>query len=164
MACRPVSNGLWRLPAQIVEQIDGIHRCHRHFHRTARWNVEVRFCFEAGPDPGGRFYLPDRESMTEGVEPVLAWQYYSKRAQAPLNVAAALKQRRLGDLERLGRIHYVLLRLRAWSIQTIHAGEQSCRSSTHFWARRQLHRWQWHSRRALSECTICRCERSRGMA
>jgi hypothetical protein len=56
----------------------------------------------SGPDPGGRFYLPGRESMKEGIEPVFAWQYYSRRAQALLNVAAALKQGRLGDLSDWG--------------------------------------------------------------
>lgn len=51
----------------------------------------------SGSDPGGQFYLPGRR-LKRGVEPVLAWQYYSKRAQAILNIAAALKQGRLGDL------------------------------------------------------------------
>jgi hypothetical protein len=52
----------------------------------------------SGPEPGGRFYLPGRSSMKEGVEPVNAWQYYSKRAHSVLNVAAALKQGKLGDV------------------------------------------------------------------
>ena len=52
----------------------------------------------SGPDPGGQFYLPGRKGLEKGVEPVSAWQYYSRRAQAVLNVAAALRQGRLGDV------------------------------------------------------------------
>lgn len=44
------------------------------------------------------YYLPGRQYMELGVEPVSAWLYYSKRARALLNVAAALKQGKLGDL------------------------------------------------------------------
>lgn len=50
-----------------------------------------------GSDPDGRFYLPGREELRSGNEPVVAWQYYSKRARALLNLAAALKLGRLGD-------------------------------------------------------------------
>jgi hypothetical protein len=42
------------------------------------------------------------ESMREGAEPIAAWQYYSRRASALLNVAAALKQEKLGDLKDWG--------------------------------------------------------------
>lgn len=52
----------------------------------------------SGHDSAGEYYLPGRQSMEEGVEPVTAWQYYSKRAQAVLNVAASLKQGKLGDM------------------------------------------------------------------
>jgi hypothetical protein len=48
-------------------------------------------------DPGDRHYLPGRQ-MEDGVEPVSAWQYYSERAKAVLNVAAALKEGKLGDM------------------------------------------------------------------
>jgi hypothetical protein len=51
----------------------------------------------SGSEPGGRYYLPGREPMKTGVEPVDAWRYYSKRAQALLNLAAALKLGKLGD-------------------------------------------------------------------
>jgi len=50
----------------------------------------------------GQRYWPGRQGMTEGVESVLAWQYYSKRAQALLNVASALKQDKLGDMSDWG--------------------------------------------------------------
>lgn len=43
------------------------------------------------------YYLPGRQYVASGVEPVSAWLYYSKRARALLNVAAALKQGKLGD-------------------------------------------------------------------
>jgi hypothetical protein len=52
----------------------------------------------SGDDPNGKRYLPGRQAIEEGVESISAWQYYSKRAQAILNVAAALKQRKLGDM------------------------------------------------------------------
>jgi len=47
---------------------------------------------------GGQLYRPGRKALTEGTESILAWRYYSKRAQAVLNVAAALKQGKLGDM------------------------------------------------------------------
>jgi hypothetical protein len=51
----------------------------------------------SGSEAGRRSHLPGRELMEAGVEPVDAWRYYSKRAEALLNVAAALKLGRLGD-------------------------------------------------------------------
>jgi hypothetical protein len=42
--------------------------------------------------------------MREGIEPIAAWQYYSRRAQAVLQIAAALKQNKLGDLDDWSRI------------------------------------------------------------
>ena len=62
----------------------------------------------AGPDPGGRYYLPARQSMKEGIEPVSAWQYYSKRARSVLAVAAALKLGRLGDMSDWGEFAALL--------------------------------------------------------
>ncbi len=41
---------------------------------------------------------PGREHMREGIEPIAAWQYYSRRAQAVLQIAASLKQNKPGDL------------------------------------------------------------------
>ena len=41
---------------------------------------------------------PGREHVDEGIEPIAAWQYFSHRAQAVLQIAAALKQNKLGDL------------------------------------------------------------------
>ena len=41
---------------------------------------------------------PGREHLREGIEPIAAWQYYSRRAQAVLQIAASLKQNKPGDL------------------------------------------------------------------
>src|ERR1017187_1430291 len=41
---------------------------------------------------------PGRDGMREGCEPIAAWQYYCRRAQAVLQIAAALKQNKPGDL------------------------------------------------------------------
>ena len=43
-------------------------------------------------------YRPCGESMIEGTDPIRAWKYFSRRACAVLNIAAALRQDRLGDL------------------------------------------------------------------
>jgi hypothetical protein len=43
-------------------------------------------------------YLPCGESMPKGSDPIAAWRYYSRRAFAVLNIAAALRQEKLGDL------------------------------------------------------------------
>jgi hypothetical protein len=53
-------------------------------------------------DPEGQFYLPGRRGLQKGIEPVSVWQYYSKRAQAVLNVAAALRRGKLGDISDWG--------------------------------------------------------------
>jgi hypothetical protein len=47
---------------------------------------------------GNKVLRPGRERMREGIEPIAAWQYYSRRAQAVLQIAAALKQNKPGDL------------------------------------------------------------------
>lgn len=48
---------------------------------------------------GGRVRQPGCASSREGSEPIRAWQYYSHRAQAVLEIAAALNQNKLGDLK-----------------------------------------------------------------
>ena len=49
---------------------------------------------------GGKVLFPAREYYSGGgTEPVSAWQYYARRASAVLNVAAALKQGKLGDIQ-----------------------------------------------------------------
>jgi hypothetical protein len=48
---------------------------------------------------GDKVLRPGRYRAKEGVEPVAAWQYYSRRARALLNVAAALKNNKVGDLD-----------------------------------------------------------------
>jgi hypothetical protein len=57
----------------------------------------------SGPDPEGQFYLPGRQRLRKGIEPVSVWQYYSRRAQAVLNVAAALRRGKLGDISDWGQ-------------------------------------------------------------
>jgi hypothetical protein len=47
---------------------------------------------------GDTLLRPGRDGMREGVEPIAAWQHYSRRAQAVLQIAAALKQSKPGDL------------------------------------------------------------------
>lgn len=41
---------------------------------------------------------PGREHLREGIEPIAAWLHYSRRAQAVLQIAAALRQNKPGDL------------------------------------------------------------------
>jgi hypothetical protein len=47
---------------------------------------------------GGKAPRPCGESMPEGSDPIDAWKYFSRRAAAVLNIAAALKDGKLGDL------------------------------------------------------------------
>jgi len=47
---------------------------------------------------GTKVLRPGRGDMYEGIEPIAAWQYYSRRAQAVLQIAAALRQNKLGDV------------------------------------------------------------------
>jgi len=49
-------------------------------------------------------YRPCGESMTEGSDPIAAWKYFSRRAYAVLNIVAALRQDKLGDLADWGVI------------------------------------------------------------
>jgi hypothetical protein len=53
---------------------------------------------------GGKSPRPCGEAMAEGVEPITAWKYFSRRAAAVLNIAAALKDGKLGDLADWGVI------------------------------------------------------------
>jgi hypothetical protein len=43
-------------------------------------------------------YRPCGESIVKGADPIEAWKYYSRRAYALLNIAAALRQGKLGDM------------------------------------------------------------------
>jgi hypothetical protein len=63
----------------------------------------------SGADPSDWFYLPGRQSLKMGVEPIFAWQYYSNRARAVLAVAAALKLGKLGDLADWSEFGFLLL-------------------------------------------------------
>jgi hypothetical protein len=47
---------------------------------------------------GGKAPRPCGEAMPKGSDPLDAWKYFSRRAAAVLNVAAALKDGKLGDL------------------------------------------------------------------
>jgi hypothetical protein len=47
---------------------------------------------------------PCGESMPQGSDPIAAWKYYSRRAFAALNIAAGLRQGKLGDLADWGVI------------------------------------------------------------
>jgi DNA-directed RNA polymerase subunit RPC12/RpoP len=49
-------------------------------------------------------YRPCGEAMTEGSDPIAAWRYFSHRAYAVLNIVAALRQGKLGDLADWGVI------------------------------------------------------------
>jgi hypothetical protein len=68
-------------------------------HFARKWGVlALSGNLWTGNDPNGKHYLPGRQEIRAGVESISAWQYYSRRAQAVMNVAAALKQRKLGDM------------------------------------------------------------------
>jgi hypothetical protein len=44
-------------------------------------------------------YRPCSENRSRGLDPIRAWRYFSRRGYAVLNIAAALKQGRLGDVD-----------------------------------------------------------------
>jgi hypothetical protein len=68
------------------------------------WGVLALSGNLACPDSDfGSFYLPGRQLLEQGAEPVAAWQYYSKRALALINVAAALKRGKLGEVSDWGK-------------------------------------------------------------
>jgi hypothetical protein len=48
-------------------------------------------------------YRPCGESQTEGSDPIPAWKYFSRRACAVLNIAAALRQDKLPSMTRRNR-------------------------------------------------------------
>jgi hypothetical protein len=60
-----------------------------------RWGVLV---IQSRTGSNGMLYRPCGERMTRGSDPIVAWQYYSRRAFAVLNIVAALNQGKLGDL------------------------------------------------------------------
>ena len=73
------------------------------------------------PVKGG--YRPCGDGIPEGYEPIAAWQYYSRRACAVLNVAAALGQGKLGDLDDLKMITVV----RPDDLESMKVGLESAR-------------------------------------
>lgn len=66
-----------------------------------KWGVLV---IQSRPGSNGMLYRPCGERMLEGSDPIHAWQYYSRRALAVLNIVAALNQGKLGDLADWGVI------------------------------------------------------------
>lgn len=59
------------------------------------------------PETGGTVLRPGRDMKDEGCEPIAAWRYYIRRVRAVLNIAAAIKQKKLGDLadwEQIGTV------------------------------------------------------------
>ncbi len=69
-------------------------------HQAKSPEVILRFAREWGVLmlTAGKSPRPCGERMAEGIEPLAAWQYFSRRAAAVLNIAAALKDGKLGDL------------------------------------------------------------------
>jgi DNA-directed RNA polymerase subunit RPC12/RpoP len=59
-----------------------------------KWGV-LAIMSTGGTEP---VYKPCAEASPEGSDPIAAWKYYSRRANAVLNIAAALRQDKLGDL------------------------------------------------------------------
>jgi hypothetical protein len=76
---------------------------------ATRWGV-LALKTEIGPEHAGslRILRPCGQSMDEGSDPIAAWQYYSRRARAVLNIAASLKLNKLGDLDDWSEIAVVL--------------------------------------------------------
>jgi hypothetical protein len=60
-----------------------------------KWGV---LAIERLRDEDPVFYRPCGEGMSSGADPLVAWRYFSRRASAVLNIVAALRQDRLGDL------------------------------------------------------------------
>jgi hypothetical protein len=69
-------------------------------HQATSPETILRFAREWGVlmMTGGKAPRPCGESMMEGSDPIDAWKYFSRRASAVLNIAAALKDAKLGDL------------------------------------------------------------------
>jgi hypothetical protein len=76
---------------------------------ATRWGV-LALKTEIGPPDGGSLKIvqPCGQSMDEGSDPIDAWLYYSRRARAVLNIAASLKQNKLGDLDDWSEIALLL--------------------------------------------------------
>lgn len=95
--------GVREVSRSMLNQFIRLTDAHSVLRFAKNWGVlALSGNLSSGSDPGGEFYLPARERMKEGAEPVSAWQYYSRRAQALINVAAALKQGKLGDMSDWG--------------------------------------------------------------
>ena len=69
-------------------------------HQATSPETILRFAREWGVlmMTGGKARRPCGEAMPEGSDPLDAWKYFSRRASAVLNIAAALKDGKLGDL------------------------------------------------------------------
>lgn len=120
---RPVPSGHVMVPGQIWLEVDAIrwklagHAKSREpsramltefvaLHQAESPEGILRFARDWGVLvlTGGKSPRPCGEAMAEGVEPITAWKYFSRRAAAVLNIAAALKDGKLGDLADWGVI------------------------------------------------------------
>jgi hypothetical protein len=59
-----------------------------------RWGVLI---IDSWKTKGGKVRYRPCGSMAKGVDPIESWKYYSRRAYALLNIAAALRRGKLGD-------------------------------------------------------------------
>ncbi len=120
---RPVPSGHVMVPGQIWLEEEAIHwKLPGHaksrepsramltefvaLHQAKSSEVILRFARDWGVLmlTGGKSPRPCGEAMAEGIEPIAAWRYFSRRAAAVLNIAAALKDGKLGDLADWGVI------------------------------------------------------------
>jgi len=123
---RPVPSGHILVPGQIWRDGDAIrwklagHAKSRQpsramltefvaLHQANSPEMILRFAREWGVLmlTGGKTPRPCGEALAEGVEPIDAWKYFSRRAAAVLNIAAALKDGKLGDLADWGVVAVV---------------------------------------------------------
>src|ERR1700693_5028753 len=76
---------------------------------ATKWGV-LALKTEIGHQDAGssKTLRPCGQSMYEGSDPIAAWQYYSRRARAVLNIAASLKLNKLGDLDDWSEISVVV--------------------------------------------------------
>jgi hypothetical protein len=75
---------LWRQSPQAIQRF------------ARRWGVLSMRCTSSKE---GGFYVPCGENMPIGADPIDAWRYFSRRAFAVLNIAAALNRNRGGDMD-----------------------------------------------------------------